>query len=887
MARFTRKGGRKTRKMRKSHTRKRIKIQFGGSAEKEKVDGLLTTIVQNLKSKKYDKLVYEKDIYELFDSIVILLSQTDQVSQDMYKQIAFINANNISGDENVNKLIIFMSQLLSRRLEPPGYVKKQIPKDLLNNIDSIFAKYKNLCDCVEQIKPCDVEELANSINKIYEPRTTIKKNIENLETHVKDNYDDMQIYITLSGFVKFHKTLDEWRKSLKRDEPKVTRMVELLKPIVDKYSFLVPRTFLVVQLIETELDELFVKKPESKKPESKKPESKKPESEKPESKKPESKKPESKKPESKKPESKKPESKEPESKKPESKKPESKKPENKEEPKPKEGGRKVEDTISTEMPQINYVKGIPSEKRQKKLEEREMKLMEEAENAEKSRLKIEQAAKEQAAKELEAKQQASKQVAVKNYIFAEIDPINKKIKTYSDEINQMLASANYADTTFDTLMKIDIEQLYSTIQSNFGAFAEFFDREDGKFKYMFNYEPDIEQQISFKKELSFKQEYKKAQCMLLFTIGYLNNILSKSGVDYAKYILKGGGAMKLRLAEILAGKQTDPLFFSNDIDVKSYLNPTKFAKVVDPNFLRIYQFGLSLIISKIFNELTIRDLMMLKFFPERSILKLSISFLEPDTQPLETKLIDSGSKTPVFKISLDSGMKKIIPIADIDPSPTSIIGIPTTQDSIVDIFKSQELKFYVDNFSEFVDDKIKYYKVYYDAYSEYQYDDYVLKTFKKFLKYINLFIKLMKIEETLFNKEQNKILKQIEEQKDLEKIEEKLQQIEEKLKKQMEENLKRQSSKPYAVQSSNPYAVQSSNPYAVQSSNPYAVQSSYPYAVQSPYPYAVQSPYPYAVQSPYPYAVQSPYPYAVQSPYPQQFQPPQPPQPNQGGGPGP
>ena len=361
MARFTRKGGRKTRKMRKSHTRKRIKIQFGGSAEKERVDGLLTTIVQKLKSKKYDNLVYEKEIYELFDSIVILLSQTDQVSQDMYKQIAFINANNISGDENVNKLIICMSQLLSRRLEPPGYVKKQIPKDLLNNIDSIFAKYKNLCDCVEQIKPCDLEELAKSMDEIYEPRTTIKKNIEKLETHVKDNYDDMQIYITLSGFVKFHRTLDKWREMINKDT-KVTRIVELLKPIVDKYSFLVPRTFLtnhLKELSETEFDELFVKKPESKKPESKKPESKEPESKKPESKEPESKKPESKEPESKKPESKKPESK-----KPESKKPESKKPESKEEPKPKEGGIKVEDT-----PQINYVKGIPSEKRQKKLEE--------------------------------------------------------------------------------------------------------------------------------------------------------------------------------------------------------------------------------------------------------------------------------------------------------------------------------------------------------------------------------------------------------------------------------------------------------------------------------------------------------------------------------------
>jgi outer membrane biosynthesis protein TonB len=581
--------------------------------------------------------------------------------------------------------------------------------------------------------------------------------------------------------------LDEWRKSLKIE---VTRIVELLKPIVDKYSFLVPRTFLVVQLIElseTELDELFVKKHESKKPESKKPESKKPESEKPESKKPESEKPESEKPESKKPESKKPKSKEPESKKPESKKPGSK-----EEPKPKEGGRKVEDT-----PQINYVKGIPSEKRQKKLEEREMKLMEEAENAEKSRLKIEQAAKEQAAKELEAKQQASKQVAVKNYIFAEIDPINNKIKTYSDEIKKILASANYTDTTFDTLMKIDVEQLYSTIQSNFGAFAELFDREDGKFKYMFNYEPDLEQ-------LLIKQEYRKAQCMLLFTIGYLNDILSKSGIDYAKYILKGGGAMKLRLAEILAGKQTDLLFFSNDIDVKSYLNLTKFAKVVDPNFLRIYQFGLSLIISKIFRELTIRDLMMLKFFPERSILKIQINFLEPDTQPLASKIMSRGSATAVFKISLQFAGENI-PIADIDPSPPSEIGIPTTQDLIVDNFKSQELKFYVDNFSEFVDDKIKYYQVYYDAYLQNPQDDYISKTFRKFLKYINLFIKLMQIEETLFNKEQKENLKQIEEQKDLEKIEEKLKkQMEEKLKKQMEEKLKRKSSNPYLVQPPQP-----------------------------------------------------------------------------------
>jgi len=91
MARFTRKGGRKTRKMRKSHTCKRSKIQFGGSVEQDKVVELMTAIVQKLRSKKYDNLVYEKDIYELFDSIVILLSQTDQVSQDMYKHIYYFH----------------------------------------------------------------------------------------------------------------------------------------------------------------------------------------------------------------------------------------------------------------------------------------------------------------------------------------------------------------------------------------------------------------------------------------------------------------------------------------------------------------------------------------------------------------------------------------------------------------------------------------------------------------------------------------------------------------------------------------------------------------------------------------------------------------------------
>ena len=778
MAKFTRKGGRKMRKTKKirwnlkKKTRKMGKIQFGGGVE------LMTTIVQKLKSKKYDNLVYEKEIYELFDSIVILLSQTDQVSQDMYKQIAFINANNISGDENVNKLIIFMSQLLSRRLEPPGYVKKQIPKDLLNNIDSIFAKYKNLCDCVEQIKPCDLEELAKSMDEIYEPRATIKKNIEKLETHVKDNYDDMQIYITLSGFVKFHRTLDEWRKSLKRDEPKVTRIVELLKPIVDKYSFLVPHDFIVIELkklSEIEFNELFVKKTESKKPE-KEPESKKPESKKPE----------------KEPE-KKPE-KEPE------KKPE-KEPEKKPEPKPKEGGRKVEET-----PQIDYVKGMPSEKRQKKLEERERQNMEIEEKIEKSMLKMEleakqQALKQQASKQMTEKLEASKRVAVKNYIFTEIDPINTKIKKYSDEIKKMLASAQYTDATFDILTAIDVEQLYSSIQRDFGAFAQ---REDGKFKYMFNYEPDIEQS-------SIKQEYRKAQCMLLFTIGYLNDILSKSGVDYAKYILKGGGAMKLRLAEILAGEQTQPLFFSNDIDIKSYLNPTQFSNVNDPNFLIIYQFGLSLIISKIFRELIIHDLMMFKFFPERSILKMPISFLEPDVQPLASKMMSRGSKTPVFKISLDSGMGKIIPIADIDPSPPSEIGIPTTQDSIVDVFASQELKFYVDNFSDFIDDKIKYYQVYYDTYLKNPYDNYVSKTFKKFLKYINLFIQLIQIRPSLFNEQQKKDLEKIVKQKkDLEKIEEKLQQ-------QM------------AMQQQYQMAMQQQSPY-------------YPYAVQPPYPSQFQTP---------------------------------------------
>jgi hypothetical protein len=763
-----------------------VKIQFGGSVEQDKVVELMTTIVQKLKSKNkpvYEKAVYEKDIYELFDSIVILLSQTDQVSQDMNKQMLLINSNNISDDEDVNKLLVFMSQLLSRRLEP-GYVKKQLPKDLLTNIESIFTKYKTLCDCVEQIKPCDVEELVNSMNEIYEPRVIIKKNIEKLVTSVKDNYDDIQIYITVSGFVKFYRTLDEWRKSLKRDEPKVTRIVELLKPIVNKYSFLVPRDSLVIELkklSETEFDELFVKKTE------KEPESKKPEKE------PESKKPE-KEPE-KKVESKKPE-KEPE-KKVESKKPEKepeKKVEKEPESKPKEGGRKVEDTS-----QIDYVKGIPSEKRQKKLEERERQNMEKEEIIEKSMLKMEleakqQALTQQASKQMTEKLEATMRVAVKNYTSAEIGPINKKIKTYSDEIKQLLASAQYTDATFDILTAINVEQLYASIQHDFGAFAQ---REHGKFKYMFNYEPDIEQS-------PIKYEYRKAQCVLLFTIGYLNDILSKSGIDYAKYILKGGGAMKLRLAEILAGEQTQPIFFSNDIDVKTYLNPTQFSNVNDPNFLIIYQFGLSLIISKIFHELIIHDLMMFKFFPERSILKMPISFLEPDVQPLASKMMSRGSKTPVFKISLDSGMGKIIPIADIDPSPPSEMGIPKTQDSIVDIFESQELVFYVDNFSDFIDDKIKYYQVYYDTYLQNPYDSYVSKTFKKFSKYINLFIQLMQIRASLFNEQQKKDLNKIEKQqkKDLKKMENQQQMAMQYQQQYLQQQYQQQSPYyPYAVQS--------------------------------------------------------------------------------------
>jgi hypothetical protein len=274
--------------------------------------------------------------------------------------------------------------------------------------------------------------------------------------------------------------------------------------------------------------------------------------------------------------------------------------------------------------------------------------------------------------------------------------------------------------------------------------------------------------------------------------------------------------MKLRLAEILAGEQTQPLFFSNDIDVKSYLNPTKFAKVVDLNFLRIYQFGLSLIISKIFRELIIHDLMMLKFFPKRSILKMQIYYLEPDTQPLASKIMSRGSTTAVFKISLQFA-GKIIPIADIDPSPPSEIGIPTTQDLIVDIFKSQELKFYVDNFSDFIDDKIKYYQLYYNTYLQNSQDDYVSKTFRKFLKYINLFIQLTQIRPLLFNEQQKKDLNEIEKQKDLEKIEEKLQkQMEEKLKQEMEEKLKRLSSNPYLNPPPPPPPAHS---HAVQSSN--------------------------------------------------------------------
>ncbi len=755
MAGFTKKKHRqirKTKKIRrnlKKKTRKNANIQFGGGAEQDKVVELMKTIVEKLKSKNkqvYEKTVYEKEVYELFESIMFLLSQTDQVSQDMHKQMLLINSNNISDDEDVNKLLVFMSQLLSRRLEP-GYVKKQLSKDLLTNVESIFTKYKTLCDCVEQSKPCNVEELANSMNEIYEPRATIKKNIEKLATSVKDNYDDIKIYITVSGFVKFYRTLDEWRKMIK-DDMKITKIVELLKPIVDKYSFLVPRVFLTMQLkelSETDFNILFAKKTE-KEPESKKVKSKKPESKEPE--------------------------KEVESKEPEkevvSNEPEKEVVSNEPEPKPKEGGIKVEDT-----PQIDYVKGMPSEKRQKKLEERERQNMEKEEIIEKSLLKMEleakkQASKQQASKQMAEKLEATMQVAVKNYIFAEIDPINKKIKKYSDEIKEMLKSIKQTDATFDILTAIDIEKLYVSIQRDFGAFAQ---REDGKFKYMFNYEPDIEQS-------PIKYEYRKAQCMLLFTIGYLNDILSKSGVDYAKYILKGGGAMKLRLAEILEGEQIQPIFFSNDIDVKSYLNPTKFADVNDPNFLIIYQFGLGLVISKIFHELIIHDLMMLKFFPERSILKLPISFLEPDVQPLASKMMRSGSKTPVFKISLDSGMGKIIPIADIDPSPPSEIGIPTTQDTIVDEFASQELVFYVDNFGDFIDDKIKYYQVYYDTYLKNPYDNYVSKTFRKFSKYINLFIQLMQIRPALFNEQQKKDLKKIEKQKkDLEKIEEQQRQI--------------------------------------------------------------------------------------------------------------
>ena len=707
MSRFTRKGGRKTRKMRKPHTRKRSKIQFGGSAEKERVDGLLTTIIQKLKSKKYDKLVYEKDIYELFDSIVILLSQTDQVSQDMHKQILFINSNNISDDEDVNKLLVFMSQLLSRRLET-GYVKKQLPKDTIANVESIFAKYKNLCDCVEQIKPCNVEELANSINEIYEPRATIKKNIEKLLTSVKDNYDDIQIYITVSGFVKFHRTLDEWRKMIiKNADTKVTRIVELLKPIVDKYSFLVPRASLDIQFFETDFNILFAgntsnsKKTKSKVSvkeelkESAKEELK--ESEKEELK-------ESEKEELK--ESVKEELKE--SAKEELKELKESAKEELKELKELVKEELTQQSLISEPTQLEYVKGVPSAKRQQKLA---------------------------------ARQQEEMKKRATDEFMQELEPIKEKIQRYSNDIKRRLEYHQYTDDTFDILMAIDVEQLYSSMQRDFDAFVQFVDKEDGKFKYMFYYEPTIDALI--------KPEYKKAQCMLLFTIGRINDILIENGIEYAKYILKGGGAMKLMITQFLKHDQSLPpnIFLSNDIDVKTYLDTTKFEKISTPTLMN-YQYCLGLIFSKIFRELIIYDRVKSIINPETSILKMAISFLEPLT----------GGQTSVFKISLDLRNGRYIPIADIDPNTSDV---RSTQKLISDKFESHELKFYVDKFNKFVDDKLNYFQIYNNEYLQNP-NEYNFKMFNKFFKYINLFIYLIKIRPTFFNKTQITFLKQVE-----------------------------------------------------------------------------------------------------------------------------
>ena len=680
MARFTRKGGRKTRKMRKIHTRKRIKIQFGGSAEQDKVVELMTAIVKKLKSKTkpvYETTVYEKDIYELFDSIVILLSQTDQVSQDMHKQILLINSNNISGDEDVNKLIIFMSQLLSIRLEP-GYVKKQLPKDTIANVESIFAKYKNLCDCVEQIKPCNVEELANSINEIYEPRAKIKKNIEKLVTLVKDNYDDIQIYITVSGFVKFHRTLDEWRKIIiKNADTKVTRILELLKPIVDKYSFLVPRTSLDIQFFETDFNILFAgntSNSESKKTNSKV--------------------------------SVKEEMKE----------------SAKEEMKESAKEEMTQQSLISEPTHLEYMKGVPSAKRQQKLAARQQELV----------------ARQQ---ELVARQQEEIKKRTTYEFMQELEPIKEKIQGYSNDIKRKLEYHKYTDYTFDILMAIDVEQLYLSIQRDFDTFIQFVDKEDGKFKYMFYYEPTIDALI--------KPEYKKAQCMLLFTIGRINDILIENGIEYAKYILKGGGAMKLMITQFLKHDQSLPpnIFLSNDIDVKSYLDPTKFEKISTPTLMN-YQYCLGFIFSKIFRELIIYDRVKSIINPETSILKMAISFLEPLT----------GGQTSVFKISLDSRNGRYIPIADIDPNASDV---RSTQKLISDKFESHELKFYVEKFNKFVDDKLNYFQIYNNEYLQNPIE-YNFKMFNKFFKYINLFIYLIKIRPTFFNKTQITFLKQVE-----------------------------------------------------------------------------------------------------------------------------
>lgn len=346
----------------------------------------------------------------------------------------------------------------------------------------------------------------------------------------------------------------------------------------------------------------------------------------------------------------------------------------------------------------------------------------------------------------------------------------KEIETSSNKLCEMFSS----DPIIQTLLSVDVGEIYSHIYSDFVKFMEFFN--NGLFKYNYLKTDEFTNSVIH----SAVTDYTKIQNIILFVIGFLNSKLDVNQL----LVIKGGLNMKMLVAKLanieielskLSKEQSEEqqaallnLMKTNDLDI--VINVPEQMRANND-----YKHCVCQVFSKILYELLFYDLIHLNainvFAPKTVILYK----MPNDISPAVSNIAAGGgsavalsnaseSVSTIYKFSL-SVAHRMYPIVDIDPnfdrSPIDDANViefkkmPVSYVTYKEEFGSVELLFHCQSFQYFVEDKITFYNYYKSRLAEIEKQPTEIaqlrnygNLFNKFDRYMKIFKILLRVQES-------------------------------------------------------------------------------------------------------------------------------------------